>query len=93
MLRNKHLSKSIQQQQIYSFTNKLTIKACQLGIEVRKVSTFYPSSKLCASCGFKKSDLKLSDRIYHCDLCGYTNDRDMNAAINLKQAEEYLVVE
>lgn len=93
MLRNKHLSKSIQQQRLFSFTNKLTDKAVQSGIEVRKVSTFYPSSKLCASCGFKKSDLKLSDRIYHCDLCGYTNDRDMNAAINLKQAEEYLVVE
>lgn len=93
MLRNKYLSKSIQQQRLYSFTNKLTTKACQLGIEVRKVSTFYPSSKLCASCGFKKSDLKLSDRVYHCDLCGYTNDRDINAALNLKQAKEYMVVE
>ena len=93
MLKNKHLSKSIQQQRLYSFTNKLTIKARQLGIEVRKVSTFYPSSKLCASCGFKKLDLKLSDRTYHCDSCGYTNDRDINAALNLKQVEEYLVVE
>lgn len=93
MLRNKHLSKSIQQQRLYSFTHKLTAKARQFGIEVRKVLTFYPSSKLCASCGFKKSDLKLSDRVYHCDLCGYTNDRDINAALNLKQAREYVVVE
>lgn len=53
------------------------------GIEFIEVPTFYPSSKTCSNCGTIKKDLKLSDRIYHCESCGYTIDRDMNAAINL----------
>ncbi|MFD1675594.1 zinc ribbon domain-containing protein [Alicyclobacillus fodiniaquatilis] len=46
---------------------------------------FYPSSKRCLDCGHKKTDLKLSDRMYRCSECGMTMDRDLNAAINLKQ--------
>ncbi|MBQ9520394.1 MAG: transposase, partial [Acholeplasmatales bacterium] len=45
---------------------------------------YYPSSKICNKCGYKKNDLKLSDRIFICPNCGLEIDRDYNAAINIK---------
>ena len=59
------------------------------GIELRIADRFYPSSKRCHHCGYVKKDLKLSERTYHCDACGYTNDRDVNASLNLRDAKEY----
>jgi putative transposase len=52
-------------------------------IEFVQVDRFYPSSKLCSCCGGRKEDLKLKDRTYTCDKCGFTTDRDKNASINL----------
>ncbi len=62
-------------------------KAVEYGTHVHKVDRFFPSSKLCSVCGNKKDDLKLSDRVYGC-VCGFVMDRDLNAAINIKN--EYL---
>jgi len=50
-----------------------------------KIGRFDPSSKLCSKCGKLQRDLKLSDRVYHCDLCGLTTDRDLNAAIDIRK--------
>ena len=61
-----------------------------LTIELRVVNRFYPSSKLCHACGCINQNLKLSDRVFHCD-CGYIEDRDLNAALNLRDAETYTV--
>jgi transposase len=58
-------------------------KAVEYDTAIYEVSRFFPSSKLCPCCGNLKNDLKLSDRIYSCD-CGYTQDRDINASINLR---------
>ena len=88
MMKNKHLSKAIQQQKFYEFRNKLTNKCNALGIELRIVDRFYPSSKLCHNCGVIKKDLKLSDRVYKCD-CGYVEDRDYNASLNLRDSKIY----
>ena len=55
------------------------------------MNRFYPSSKTCHNCGCVKSDLKLSDRIYNCE-CGYIEDRDLNASINLKNAKNYKIL-
>jgi len=88
MMKNRHLSKAIAEQSLFSLITKLITKAHLNNIEVRKVSCWYPSSKTCNSCGKIKSDLKLSDRVYKCD-CGYVCDRDMNAANNLKDAKTY----
>ena len=88
MMSNRHLSRAIAQQRFFYFRTKLTIKAKQLGIEVRIVDRYYPSSKKCSWCGRIKSDLKLRDRIYRCE-CGLEMDRDLNAAINLKNASKY----
>ena len=91
MMKNRYLSKAIAQQNFYNFRIKLQNKCKQFGIELRIVSRFYPSSKLCSDCGSIKKDLKLSNRVYICSECGYENDRDFNAAINLKNAKEYTI--
>lgn len=89
MIKNKHLSKAIAQQKFFEFRTKLLVKCNEYGIELRIVDRFYPSSKTCHNCGSIKSDLKLSDRIYHCDECGYTEDRDYNASLNLRDCRTY----
>ena len=90
MMKNKHLSKAIQQQKFYEFRNKLTNKCNALGIELRIVDRFYPSSKLCHNCGAIKKDLKLKDRVFKCD-CGYIEDRDYNASLNLRDSKIYKI--
>jgi len=92
MMKNKHLSKAIAEQCFYKFQNWLEAKCKEYGIELRQVDRFYPSSKLCSSCGQKKVDLKLSDRVYHCNNCGHEMDRDLNASINLLRATEYAIL-
>ena len=88
MMKNKHLAKAVQQQKFYQFRQLLTQKCKENGIELRIVDRWFPSSKICNCCGQIKKDLKLSDRIYKCD-CGYTEDRDYNASLNLKDATIY----
>lgn len=91
MMKNRHLAKAVAGQRFYSLINKLKIKAKELGIEIRVVSRFYPSSKTCHACGHIKADLKLSERIYICSECGNRMDRDVNAALNLRDAKEYTI--
>ena len=90
MMKNRHLSKAVAAQKFYEFRTKLQAKCNENGIELRVVDRFYPSSKLCHCCGCIKKDLKLSDRIFKCD-CGYIEDRDFNAALNLRDAITYEV--
>lgn len=87
MMKNKHLSKAIQQQGFYEFRRQIEYKAKWNNITVILVDRFFPSSKLCSCCGKIKKDLKLSDRIYRCD-CGNIIDRDYQASLNLKQYGE-----
>ena len=91
MMKNKHLSKAIQQQCFYEFRLKLIKKCKENNIEVRIVDRFYPSSKTCSGCGHIKKDLKLSDRTYICEECGLVIDRDLNASINLRDAKTYII--
>ena len=90
MMKNRHLSKAIASQKFYEFRAKLKAKCADNGIELRVVDRWYPSSKMCHCCGAIKKDLKLSDRIYRCD-CGYVEDRDFNASLNLRDAVTYEV--
>jgi putative transposase len=90
MMKNRHLSKAVASQKFYEFRTKLKAKCDENGIELRVVDRWYPSSKICHCCGAIKKDLKLSDRIYRCD-CGYVEDRDFNAALNLRDALTYEV--
>ena len=88
MMKNKHLSKAVASQKFYEFRTRLQAKCNENGIELRVVDRWFPSSKTCHCCGAIKKDLKLSDRIFKCD-CGYTEDRDFNAALNLRDATTY----
>ena len=88
MMKDRHLSKAVASQKFYEFRTKLKTKCEEFGIELRIVSRWYPSSKTCHCCGHIKKDLKLSDRVYRC-ACGYIEDRDFNAALNLRDAETY----
>src|SRR5574344_2174374 len=88
MMKNKHLSKAIQQQKFYEFRRQLEYKCKWNNIELRIVDRFYPSSKICHCCGSIKKDLKLKDRVYKCD-CGYIEDRDYNASLNLRDCKTY----
>ncbi len=91
MMKNRHLAKAVAQQKFYEFRIKLISKAKQNNIEIRIVDRFYPSSKTCSCCGNIKKDLKLSDRVYKCDNCNTSIDRDLNASINLANAKEYKI--
>ena len=92
MIKNKHLSKAIQEQNFYSIRTKLINKCKERNIELRLVDTFYPSSKICSCCGNIKKDLKLNDRNYKCYNCGIEIDRDYNASINLEKANIYKII-
>ena len=90
MMKNKHLLKAVASQKFYEFRTKLQAKCNENGIELRVVDRWFPSSKTCHCCGAIKKDLKLSDRTFTCD-CGYIEDRDFNAALNLRDATTYEV--
>ena len=84
MMKNRHLSKAVAQQNFYEFRDFLTWKCKVHGIPLRVVDRWYPSSKTCHFCNTVKSDLKLSDRSYVCQCCGKRIDRDLNAALNIR---------
>lgn len=85
MMKNRHLSRAIQEQKWYEFIRQMKYKSEWAGIEFVQADRFYPSSKACSCCGNVKRDLKLKDRTYICDMCGAVIDRDYNAAINLSR--------
>ena len=91
MMKNKHLAKAVAMQRFNRLLTKLKRKAEIIGIELRMVDKFYPSSKTCHACGHIHKGLKLKDRVYVCPKCGYTADRDFNASLNLRDAKEYRV--
>lgn len=86
MMKNKHLAKSIAQQSFHEFRRQIEYKSKRLGIEVLIADRWYPSSKTCNACGLINKHLKLNHRTYRCE-CGYENDRDLNASLNLAKYE------
>ena len=90
MMKNKHLSKAVQQQKFYEFRMQIEYKAKWNTIPVIIADRFFPSSKLCSCCGAIKKDLRLSDRIYECK-CGNRIDRDYQASLNLKRYGENIL--
>ena len=83
LLRNHHLAKAISEVGFYKFKEILNTKSLINGKQVISVDRFYPSSKTCSVCGYKKQDLKLIDRSWVCPQCGTKHDRDINAAVNI----------
>jgi len=87
MMKNKHLSKAVQEQCLSEWIRQMEYKCAWNGIEFIQADRFYPSSKTCSNCGCIKHDLKLSDRTFVCNECGFTIDRDYQAALNLMRYE------
>ena len=87
MMKNRHLSKAVQEQELYEFRRQIEYKARWNNIPVIIADRFFPSSKMCSCCGHIKKDLKLSDRIYKCE-CGNFINRDFQASLNLKKYGE-----
>ena len=83
MMKNRHLASAVQEQKLAEFYRVMQYKCEWYGIKFITADRFYASSKTCSHCGSIKRDLKLSDRIYHCEHCGFVIDRDLNASINL----------
>ena len=90
MMKNKHLAKAVQEQCFYEFYRQIQYKCEWNNIEFITADRYYPSSKICSCCGNIKKDLKLSDRIYKCDICGLEIDRDLNASVNLENYKKLM---
>jgi len=84
MMQNGNLAKSISDVSWYSFIQMLEYKAQWYGKNIIYIGRFEPSSKICSSCGTINKELTLEDREWICNKCGSKHDRDMNAAINIK---------
>lgn len=89
MVKNKHLAKDVANCSFYTIREHLIRKARERYIVVRLVDRFYPSSKTCSNCGSYKKDLKLNQRVYHCNTCQEKIDRDLNAALNIAKTDNY----
>ena len=84
MMKNHNLARAISDMGFFEFRRQLMYKAQLRGNHITVVDRWYPSSKTCSGCGHIKEDLALSDRTYVCSECGLSMDRDLNAAVNLK---------
>lgn len=84
MMNNRHLARSIADMSFFEFRRQLEYKAAMRGGQVVVADRFYPSSKMCSDCGHKLEALPLALRQWTCPACAVTHDRDVNAAINLK---------
>ena len=91
MLKNKYLARDIANCSFYTIREHLIRKATERCIAVRLVNRFYPSSKTCSNCGDYQKDLKLSQRVYHCDNCQMKLDRDFNASLNIAKTDKYVL--
>ena len=83
MMKNHKLARSIADAGWSEFRRQLNYKAEHRGCRISVIDRFFPSSKKCSHCGHIKSDLTLRDRVYNCDSCGSSMDRDLNAALNI----------
>ena len=91
MMKNKYLAKDIANCSFYTIREHLIRKSTERRIAVRLVDRFYPSSKTCSSCGTYKKDLKLSQRVFHCNNCQEKIDRDFNASLNIAKTDKYVL--
>ena len=91
MMKNKHISRAIQEQKLFEVIRQLRYKCDWYGIELREVDKWFPSSKTCSDCGFVHTNLQLKDRIFKCPSCGFEINRDYNASINLRECNKYKI--
>ncbi|MCG8920493.1 IS607 family element RNA-guided endonuclease TnpB [Actinokineospora sp. PR83] len=83
MTRNRRLARHIAGVGMGELRRQITYKAAWAGGRAHVADRWYPSSKICSDCGAVKAKLRLSERVFTCESCGFTLDRDLNAARNL----------
>ena len=86
MVKNHHLAKAVSDASFFELRRMLEYKTAKTGARLHFVDRWYPSSKTCSNCGSVKAKLSLTERVYRCEHCGLTIDRDLNAAINIQVA-------
>ena len=86
MVKNRRLARSVSDASLGEFRRQLEYKTARTGAALRVIDRWYPSSKTCSECGAVKAKLSLSERVYRCDACGLSIDRDLNAAVNIMVA-------
>mgnify|MGYP000172411561 CR=1 FL=1 len=86
MVKNHTLARRLSDASLGEFRRQLEYKTARNGVTLRVVDRWYPSSKTCSNCGAVKAKLPLNERVYQCDVCGLSMDRDLNAAINIMVA-------
>ena len=86
MVKNHHLARSLSDAALGEFRRQLEYKTARTGAVLRVVDRRFPSSKTCSNCGVVKAKLSLGERVFNCDDCGASMDRDLNAAINIRVA-------
>ena len=91
MMKNKYLARDIANCSFFTIREIIIRKATERRIAVRLVDRFYPSSKTCSNCGSYKKDLKLSQRVFHCNNCQEKIDRDFNASLNIAKTDKYVL--
>ena len=91
MMKNKYLAKDVSNCSFYTIREHLIKKATERRIAVRLVDRFYPSSKTCSNCESYKKDLKLNQRVFHCNHCQEKIDRDFNASLNIAKTDKYVL--
>ena len=85
MIKNAKLSQALSDVSLSEFRRQIEYKAKWSGVEVVVSDRFFPSTKKCSCCGHVNKKIPLQVRVFECIICGHTQDRDLNAAINLKQ--------
>ncbi len=84
LVKNHKLAKSISDVSWSKFFDILKYKSSWYGKQVIKIGRFEPTSKICSYCGWIDDNQTLNDRIFNCPICGLEIDRDLNAAINIR---------
>ncbi|NEP77919.1 MAG: IS200/IS605 family element transposase accessory protein TnpB [Okeania sp. SIO3B3] len=90
MMSNHKLAKAVADMGFYEFHRQLEYKCELYGCELIVVDRWFPSSKTCSRCGAVKESLSLSERVFNCEHCNFSCDRDLNAALNLAMAVSLL---
>ncbi|EAA8466356.1 transposase, partial [Salmonella enterica] len=85
MMKNHNLARAIGDAGWHSFITKLEYKAATKGVHLVKLDQWFASSKTCHCCGYKMPEMPLHKRIWRCPECGAEHDRDINAALNIRQ--------
>ena len=93
MVKNRRLAQALHDASLGEIRRQLEYKSAWSGIEVRVADRWYPSTKLCHRCKYKKADMALSERVYRCENCHLTIDRDLNAALNLARLDPLKQIE